>query len=382
MGALVALVALVATTAWLLPVAMDRAEAGSAHQARATGCAHRVLDALTLRQRVGQLFVIGVRATGPTRRESRLVASRHVGGVVLMGHSDIGVQRTRAVTRRLQHTATGGAARLWIAADQEGGQVQRLRGPGFAEIPEALAQGRLDPATLRERARRWGSQLARAGVNLDLAPVLDTVPAALGEDNEPIGGYHREFGHRPVVVTRHGTAFLEGMRRAGVAPVVKHFPGLGRVRHNTDTSRHVTDRVTTREDAYLRPFRAAVRDQVPVVMISSATYRRIDPRTPGPFSRTVVTKMLRHDLGFQGVVMSDDLASARAVAGVPVARRAIRFLRAGGTVTLGVDAATTAPMIDAVLHRARTHRSFRHRVTAEALRVLRAKRASGLLRCG
>ncbi len=353
----------------------------AAHRHQAPTCAERVFDGLGLAQRVGQLFVVGVRATGPTRQETRVVASRHVGGVVLMGHSDVGVERTRTITRRLQRNAASGAARLWIAADQEGGQVQRLRGPGFSRMPEALAQGRMELPTLRDRARRWGRQLARAGVNLDLAPVMDTVPAELGEGNAPIGRYHRELGHRPVVVSHHGTAFLDGMRAAGVAATVKHFPGLGRVRRNTDTSRQVVDDVTTRTDAYLRPFRAAISDRVPVVMVSSAIYSRIDAHRPGPFSRRIVTGMLQHDLGFHGVVMSDDLAAAKALSRVPVGRRAVRFLRAGGSVALGVDASTMTSMIDAVLHRARTHQSFRERVASEALKVLRAKQSAGLLRC-
>ena len=91
-------------------------------------------------------------------------------------------------------------------------------------------------ATLRSRARTWGDQLHQAGINLNLAPVLDTVPAELGRDNRPVGYYHREYGHTPNAVASHGTAFAAGMRAAEVQPVAKHFPGLGRVRANTDTA--------------------------------------------------------------------------------------------------------------------------------------------------
>lgn len=352
--------------------------------ARANGalsCPRRVLAGMSLPQRVGQLFVVGVQGAQPTPAELRLVRRRHVGGVILMGSDTVGVAATARVARTLQRHATSDGVSLWVATDQEGGQVQRLKGPGFSDIPEALTQGTLRPAVLRRLARGWGGELHRAGVNMNLAPVLDTVPAALGEANAPIGRFHREFGHTPGRVARHGTAFLEGMRAAGVTPVVKHFPGLGRVRRNTDTSRNVVDDTTTRTDPFLRPFRAAVRDGVRVVMVSSARYRRIDPAHLAPFSRTVLHGMLRHDLGFTGVIMTDDFAIAKALSGVPLRARAVRFLSAGGSVVLAVDAATVPPMLEGVLQRARADRAFRHRVDTEALRVLVAKDAAGLLPC-
>lgn len=357
--------------------ASDQAPSGAVSRP----CPDRMLAGMSLAQRVGQLFVAGVRGTRPTRRELVLIHRHHLGGVVLMGHDSIGVDATRRIAGRLQDRASSDGVKLWVAADQEGGQVQRLQGPGFSVIPEALAQGRLRPRVLRRHARRWADQLRQAGVNLNLAPVLDTVPASLGESNTPIGGYHREFGHTPRRVRRHGTAVLAGMRAQGVTPVVKHFPGLGRVRRNTDTSRNVVDYMTTRTDPYLAPFAAAVKDGVRVVMVSSARYTRIDRRHLAPFSRTILHSLLREDLGFGGVIMSDDLARAKALSRVPVGRRAVRFLRAGGSVVLAVDADAIPSMVHAVLTLARERRYLRHRVTVEARRVLRAKFAAGLLPC-
>ncbi len=108
--------------------------------------------------------------------------------------------------------------------------MQVLHGPGLSEMPSALQQGRLAPRRLRTVTATWARQLRRAGVNMNLAPVLDTVPgAAAARRNPPIGVYDREFGYRPRVVARHGLASLRGMRDRGVVPTVKHFPGLGRV---------------------------------------------------------------------------------------------------------------------------------------------------------
>jgi beta-N-acetylhexosaminidase len=355
--------------------------ATSAANASAT-CAERTLSGMSLSQQVGQLFVAGVSSTSPTAEELGVIRRWHLGGVILAGHNDVGVSATRAVSRQLQAQATAtttNGVKLWISADQEGGLVQSLKGSGFSTIPTALTQGSWPRATLDSRAQRWGSQLSAAGVNLDLAPVADTVPQRLGTANAPIGYYDREYGHHPKVVARHVTAVIDGLRSAGVQATAKHFPGLGRVRLNTDTSAGVTDSTTTRHDPYLLPFERAVADHVPVVMVSLATYTRIDPRHLAAFS-PVVIDMLRHDLGFTGAVISDSM-TAVAVESVPAGARAVRFLRAGGTVALSVDTATTTSMAAAVLAHAKSSAHFRATVRSDALIVLKQKHRIGLLSC-
>lgn len=117
-----------------------------------------------------------------------------MGSVILTGRSTAGVGATAGVAATLER-ANPEAARLFVAADQEGGQVQVLRGPGFSNIPTALSQGHRAPGALRGDARQWGAQLRRAGVNVNLAPVLGTVPSpAAARNNQPIGVFDREYG--------------------------------------------------------------------------------------------------------------------------------------------------------------------------------------------
>ncbi len=193
-----------------------------------------------------------------------------VGSVILDGNSQLSVDQTAAITAQLLAAAPSGVG-LFISTDQEGGQLQRMRGPGFQPIASAVVQGAVAPATLRSDAKVWGAQLATAGINLDLAPVFDTVPAGFGS-NPPIGDFDREYGNTPAAVTSHAVAVAQGLADAGVDATAKHFPGLGRVRGNTDTTAGVTDSVTTRNDAYLAPFAAAVAAGVPFVMMSTAIY--------------------------------------------------------------------------------------------------------------
>lgn len=316
-------------------------------------------------------------STGVSAATRAAITRAHVGAVILDGTSTAGVVATRAVTDRLRALAPREIG-LLIATDQEGGEVQRLQGPGFTRIVSAVAQGDINPVTLQGYAQSWARQLRQAGVNLNLAPVFDVVPAGFGA-NPPIGELDRDFGNTPAKVTTHALAVLRGMAAGGVAATAKHFPGLGRVRGNTDLASGVTDTVTTRNDPYLAPFRAAVQAGVPVTMVSTAIYTRLDPRTPAAFSKTIVTGMLRDDLGFRGVIVSDDLGAAKQVAGYSAGQRAVDFVAAGGDLVLTVDATQAAPMTAALLRKARIDPAFRTLVDAAALRVLQAKQQRGLL---
>jgi beta-N-acetylhexosaminidase len=203
----------------------------------------------------------------------------------------------------------------------------------------------------------------------------------LGPSNLAVGVSRRTFGTEPGAVGSGVLAFTDGLSRAGIAAAVKHFPGLGQVRANTDHTANVRDTTTDGDSASIEPFRRAITAGVPVVMVSSAVYTRIDATQPAAFSRPVVTDLLRTQLGFAGVVISDDLGRAVAVAAVPAAQRAVRFVAAGGDLVLTVDPRTAGPMIDALVARAAADPAFATALTASARRVLDVKHAQGLLRC-
>ena len=334
-----------------------------------------VLARLPLTARVGQLLMVGVPAAGTSDAALRQLGRYQVGGVIFTGRSHAGTSATAALTARVQAAVPGPG--VLVATDQEGGAVQVLTGPGFSAIPSARSQGRWSAAELRARAGDWGGQLRAAGVRVNLAPVADTVPP--GVSNPPIGAFGRQYGSDPATVATHAAAFAAGLADAGVVPTAKHFPGLGRVSANTDVSSGVTDRVTTRTDPYLAPFRAVIRTGHPFVMMSSAVYSRIDPAQPAAFSPTVITGLLRDDLGFDGVVVSDDLGAARQVSAVPAGDRAVRFVAAGGDMVLTVSPATLPAMFDALYDRAARDPAFRARVDRSAERVLLAKQRLGLV---
>jgi beta-N-acetylhexosaminidase len=349
-----------------------------------SGCVTRTLAGMTDAQRVGQLFVVGLRTTSMSGASATAstAARLHVGNYLLYGGTTAGVAEVRRLTTRVDamfEEASG--VRPFVATDQEGGYIQSLSGPGFERIPTAVVQGGWSTRRLRTSAARWGGQLHDAGVNLDFAPVADVVPAQLATANQPIGRYQREYGHLPATVSPHVAAFVTGLQSAGVTATAKHFPGLGRVIGNTDVASGVTDARTSAHSVELEPFQAAVDAGVGVVMLSSAVYPAIDPSGPAVFSPAVIS-LLRDQLGFTGLVASDDLGAAEQVGAVAPAERARRFVAAGGQLIVVVrPPSVVAPMVAGVLADARRDPSFRAAVDSAVTEILRVKQSQGLLTC-
>jgi len=336
---------------------------------------------MSLSERVGQLLMVGVSSSGVSQSDRAIVARTRAGSVILLGNSTAGMQPIRRVVSRVQHAApTPGGVKVMLAADQEGGLVQRLRGAGFTPIPSATLQARQPDAKLRRNAYDWGRQLKSAGINANLAPVADVVPTSMVWVNQPIGQLRRGYGPSSKTVATKVTAFTDGMHRAGIATAVKHFPGLGRVRGNTDYMTRVVDSTTTRRDDALAGFKAAIAADADMVMVSSAFYSKIDDEHRAAFSPAIIGEMLREDLGFTGVVISDDMAAV-AMRTLPPDERGLRFMRAGGDLLIIGDPSLATAMADAIKHEASDDSEFAERITESAARVVAMKDRRGLARC-
>ena len=179
-------------------------------------CAAQVFGRLTEAQRVGQLFLVGVTGDIAGPQTTAALQQYHFGSLLLYSTSE-GVTALAAATAHMQSlgTANDGGVRMFIAANQEGGQVQQLTGPGFSVMPSALTQGTWPTATLRSAAAGWARELRAAGVNFDLAPVMDVVPAATAASNAPIGALDRQFGSTRPATGRTGRRSSPGWPRPG-----------------------------------------------------------------------------------------------------------------------------------------------------------------------
>lgn len=336
-------------------------------------------QALTPEEQAGQLLMVGVATTGLDQATTDAIRLSKAGSVVLLGDSS--VPRTDITGLTAAIGALGSAELpILVSVDQEGGQVQRLQGTGFTRIPSAVDQGQMNPAALRSQVETWADELRRSGVRFNLAPVADVVDGDDPSANAPIGKLQRHYGADPATAAGTVASFVEGMEAKGVATSLKHFPGLGRVTANTDFA-EATDDVTVMDDAAWQPFVDGIAAGASTVMISSATFTQLDPDHQAVFSQKVITDILRDHLGFDGVVIADDLGAAGAVKDTPPGERAVLFLAAGGDLVINADPALATEMSLAIVQ-AMEDPVFAEQVTESVARVLALKEHVGTIDCG
>lgn len=335
---------------------------------------------MNLDERAGQLVMAALQYGNDPATLQSMIQEQHVGNVILMGNWVSGVEGVARATQALQGlNASTGLPGLLIATDQEGGMVQHLSGPGFDAMPSATAQGQMSLDRLRAAAQDWALPLKQSGLAMNLAPSVDTVTIERAA-NEPIGALYRDFGLDAQRNGEHAAAFIEGMHAGGVGSAIKHYPGLGSVRGNTDfTANGIVDDTTTENGTGVNAFTTAIRQGKPaMVMVSLATYKLIDPNNPAAFSPAIVTDMLRRGAPFDGVVISDSL-SAGAVSSIAPQDLGVRFIDAGGDICCVNAASYTQPILDGIRNRAAADKGFATRVTASAERVVRLKIELGLV---
>jgi beta-N-acetylhexosaminidase len=287
------------------------------------------LAQLQPRQLAGQRLVCGFRGTTLPAILRQQIAAGELAGVILFERNIRSVAQTRALTTALQaiERPTPLEVPLITAVDQEGGTVSRIPG---APRASAAVIGRRGPGFARGQGAAVGALMTRAGLNVDLAPVLD-----VARKGGFIAAQRRSFGSRPGRVASVGVAFTQGLRDAGVAATAKHFPGLGSTPDNTDlrpaTIRLPAGKLRRVDEA---PYEAFTRAGGELVMVSSARYPKLGAGVPASQSRAVATTELRRRIGFDGVSITDALEGKGAQVTGPPKKVALRVARAGVDVLL------------------------------------------------
>jgi beta-N-acetylhexosaminidase len=289
--------------------------------------------------RLGDLLLVGFHGTSVDGDPAidRLFCQTRAGGALLFGRNVVDADQVGRLTRALTARAAGCAGRPpMIAVDAEGGRVMRLGvSAGYSDTLSHQALGETNDLAVTElEARRIAARLRRAGIDWNLAPVVDV---GYNAANPVIVGKGRAFGADPAEVTAHARAFLRGMRAEGVLTALKHFPGHG----SSFADSHlgfvdVTD--TARPEIELAPYRALIADGlVDSVMTAHVFNRRLDRRYPATLSRATVTGVLRQELGWRGVVVSDDLRMGAIEQHYGLTDAAVLALQAGVDVLLIAD---------------------------------------------
>jgi beta-N-acetylhexosaminidase len=339
----------------------DDKPAAAGGQADARQQAQRAVDRLSLRQQIGQLLISSFdEPTLPDYLRRRLRA-RETAGVILFARNGGDAAHWRALTRSIQDAA---GARALVMVDQEGGDIRTVAHAG----PAAGQATQGGPDEVRGAAEEAARQLAAVGINVNLAPVADV---GTGREETVSVMASRAFPGDPDDVAAATRASIRGMREGGVAATAKHFPGLGGSAVNTDDAPAAVPGPVDRD---LIPFQAAVDERVPLVMLSHAAYPELDEGAIASQSEAVVTGLLRDELGFEGVVVTDSMEAQAVLAISGVADAAERSLRAGADLVLMTGSASWNEVFPRLLEEAQASPGFRTRVRESAARVLALKR--------
>jgi beta-N-acetylhexosaminidase len=334
----------------------------------AAGAAHTTA-APTLARLVGQRLIVAFQGTTASRSLRARIRTGQIGGVILFSSNISSESQLKALTASIQNAAArGGQPTAIIATDQEGGLVRRI---GWAPPKRSAQQmGQLTTAQVQTIGAAAGARLRADGVNLDLAPVADVPDGA----QDFIYQQQRAFSTSRYRVSNDTSAFARGLESGQVWPTYKHFPGLGQATVSTDDAVvriDASQRILMRR---LLPYKVAIRNALqPVIMLSTAIYPALDSHAAA-WSPAIIRSLLRRQLGFGGVTMTDSLDSAAAVRHTGVSRLALHSAAAGADLLLITgSAATSTQVYDKLLAAARAGRLPRSRLTGSYNRILALK---------
>jgi beta-N-acetylhexosaminidase len=321
----------------------------------------RAVDRLGLRRQVGQLVISSFDETTRPYYIRRRLRAGVTAGVILFGRNGGDAAHWRRLTGSIQDAARG---RALVMVDQEGGDIRTVTFAG----PAAGQASQGSPEQVEAAAREAAGQLRGVGVNVNLAPVADV--AERGGVPSVMDG--RAFAGGPGEVAAATRASVRGMRAARVAATAKHFPGLGGSQVNTDDAPATVEGEIGGD---LLPFEAAIAEGVPLVMLSHALYPALDADAIASQSRAITTGLLRDELGYDGVIVTDSMEAQAVLARSGVADASVRAVRAGADLILLTGSASWNDVFPRLLEEARADPEFRARVRESAARVLALKRS-------
>jgi beta-N-acetylhexosaminidase len=323
----------------------------------------------TLRRQIGQLLIAGFEGQQLSVELKALAREFGLGGVILFARNVAEPEQVAELCDEASRLMPD--LPLWVSVDQEGGRVARLKRP-FTEWPPMATLGRSGDAALAERfARALASELKAVGITMDYAPVLDV---HTNPKNPVIGD--RALADRADEVARLGGAIIRGLQGDGIAACGKHFPGHGDTsadsHHDLPLVEHPLERLRQVE---LVPFRAAIDANVATIMTAHVLLPAVDDRLPATLSRRLVTDLLRDELKYDGVILTDDLEMKAIASEYAVPRAAVMAVDAGcdGVLICSGDHGTQTATLEALIHAVEDRTLPQARIDDALKRQLRAK---------
>ena len=263
-----------------------------------------LLASLSLEEKVGQLFILGFQENAPSERLRSLIQEKKIGGFILFQRNYGNIHSLIELNQQLHRWNKDNPLPLLISVDEEGGTVSRLPS-GATKFPEARLLGNINDENLTFQVGEViGKELRDLGINLNFAPVMDVVSS---KNNKLL--YKRSYGGQPDTVARHGIRFIQGLQQQGVIGVPKHFPGHGdtQVDSHGGMPKIMADRQTLFRREFV-PFKASIEEGTEMIMAGHLAFPLIDEGSlPATRSKVMLQGLLRKELGFSGVIVTDDL---------------------------------------------------------------------------
>lgn len=330
----------------------------------------------TLTRKIGQMLMIGFPGSAPRGAWARHIRgdirAGKIGGVILFEHN---IQSPRQLAALTNYLRKGAPSLPFIAVDQEGGKVQRLRQRnGFFDTPGARSLSREDPVLANLAYKRMAEELARSGVNVNLGPVVDL---DINRKNKVISKLGRSYGAQPSRVTQYAQSFIEAHNSAGVLTALKHFPGHGS--STVDTHKGLADIRRTWRRAELEPYVRLVKSGVDMIMVGHLYHPRFsDDGAPASLSRKAIMQEIRGRLRFKGLVITDDLEMRAITRHYGFDDAVVRAVQAGNDILIisnqaKPDRYLAGRALAAIIKAVRDHKISPQRIEQSYRRILAAK---------
>ncbi|WP_254450434.1 beta-N-acetylhexosaminidase [Cohnella herbarum] len=325
------------------------------------------ISRLTLEQKVGQMILAGIDGTAIDSSMKKMIAEQHVGGIILYKNNFSDLEGSAKLVNDLKKANAVNPLPIFMSVDQEGGKVSRLP-KDFVAMPDAAKVGRTgNPELAKEMGSLLSQELNLMGFNVDFAPVLDINS---NPKNPVIGS--RSFGDNATLVTDMGIAAMKGLQEGGTIAVVKHFPGHGDTSVDSHLELPVVRKTTEQLEAMeWVPFRKAIEEDAAAVMVAHILFPLIDPDAPASFSKIIIGEQLRGTLGYDGVVITDDMTMGAISDHYGIADAAVKSVEAGSDILLVAHGYDVAKQVyDKLLQAVKSGKIEESRIDESVRRIL------------
>lgn len=330
---------------------------------------------MSLDEKIGQLVMVGIDGYTNDNNSQELIEKYHVGGFVLLKQNVKDLEQMLNLINSLKETNAANKIPLFLSVDEEGGRISRMP-EDFVKLPSNGKIGEVNDSKLSYQVGRiLGEELKSVGLNMNFAPVLDIN----SNPKNPVIG-DRAFGETPDLVSKLGIQTMKGIKSQNIIAVVKHFPGHGDTSIDSHVGLPIVNANLERLESFeLQPFSSAIENQADAIMIAHILLPKIDSNNPASFSKAIITDLLREEMNFNGVIITDDLTMGAVVNNYDIGDAAVESLKAGSDIVLVChDYEKEVGVIKAIKKAAEKGILSEERIDESVYRILKLKQKYGI----